>query len=360
VWKWLKAVGPGIALFLFLLVPLYAVSIAFGIRTGIFDLRDRTIGDEEFKALWAFIASGLATAATIIGLLLTRSHNNRTLALQQDIENQKLIAQKEADERNALLQKEASARLTLDTVVKSLDLLVMNDGKYAPKARVAGALAALVHLEHPVIAMRSLSAAWDDNAVDAATACWLISGVFDQGTEDGKYEAAVLLLLHVSDLCADDAHKGIFEWPSFIYLRWPMSIPREARYVNLIALTELILSRSQDWWGQSPGIAMLMLHEIRQTDDDHEIRDTAAAFLKALLPILEDMDETYNWSISGNRVTLTDIRGGASQHLISSGMTQDAYTLRDDLSAWAQGSMTRPSSGKSWAASPPSHHPGVA
>jgi len=240
--KWLRGVAPWAALFLFVLVPLYVVTTFFGIRTGILDLNDRTISNEELKALWTFIASGFATAATIIGLLLTRSHNNRTL-----------IAQKKADERNALLQRETSARLALDTVVKSLELLIRNDGEYAPKAKVAGALAALVHLEHPVIAMRTLSAAWDDNAVDAATACWLISEVFAGGTEDSKYEAAMLLMLHVSELCMDDTRKGVFEWPSFIYLKWPMSIPRDARYVILISLIELVLSRNQDWWGQQPG-----------------------------------------------------------------------------------------------------------
>ena len=47
-----------------------------------------------------------------IGLLLTRTHNQRTLALQEDIENRKLTYQAEVDKR-----------LALDTVVKGLELI---------------------------------------------------------------------------------------------------------------------------------------------------------------------------------------------------------------------------------------------
>jgi hypothetical protein len=348
-WQRLKAIAPGLALLIFLLVPLYAISIAFSIRTGIFNLSDHTIGAEEVKALWAFIASGLATAATIIGLLFRRSHDNRTL-----------LAQKEADNRTALLQQDTSARLALDTVVKSLELLVLNDGTYAPKARVAGALAALVHLEHPVIAMRTLSAAWDDSAVDGATACWLISEVLEKGTDESKYEAAVLLLAHASKLCADDSHKGFYEWPAIIDLKWPMSIPRLARYVILLSLVELVLSRDQDWWSHDPALMTLLLHESLQTDEDSGIRNMAAYFLTALLPLFDHRDGAYKWAFQSGYLTLAEIRDGVAQHEISSGIPDDARMRQKDLRAWAGGSKTRPSSGMPWGVSPPVPHPDIA
>ena len=75
----LKAVTPWLSVFLFVLLPVYAISAVLIIRSGIFDLNKGAVGDEEFKALWTFIASGLATAATVIGLLFTKSHNDRTL-----------------------------------------------------------------------------------------------------------------------------------------------------------------------------------------------------------------------------------------------------------------------------------------
>jgi hypothetical protein len=66
-------------------------------------------------------------------------------------------------------------------------LALLSDGTaYPTKAAVAGAIAALIHLEHPVIAMRCLEAAWDDNAVDRGTAAWLISEVYEKGTLDSN------------------------------------------------------------------------------------------------------------------------------------------------------------------------------
>jgi hypothetical protein len=82
----LKGSLPWIILAVLLVIPLYAVSAAFAIRSGVFDI-NKDISSDEYKALWAFIASGIATTATLVGLLLTRAHNQRTLALQKDIEN---------------------------------------------------------------------------------------------------------------------------------------------------------------------------------------------------------------------------------------------------------------------------------
>jgi len=68
-----RLAAPWLALVVLLLVPLYAVSTALVIRSGLFDPQDRSISDEEIKALWAFIAAGLATGGTVVGLLLTTS-----------------------------------------------------------------------------------------------------------------------------------------------------------------------------------------------------------------------------------------------------------------------------------------------
>jgi hypothetical protein len=166
-----RAAMPWILLSVLLLLPLYTVSAAFAIRSGILDLNDRSIDADEYKALWAFIGSGLATAASIVGILFTRAHNERT-----------------------------SSQLELDTAVKSLQLLTLDDGKYAPKARVAGALSALVHLGHPLIAMRTLASVWQEGAIDSGTACWLISEVFQRGSPESKIEATTLLRQNVENL----------------------------------------------------------------------------------------------------------------------------------------------------------------
>ena len=213
----LKSLLPWAVFALLLVFPIYAISIAFMIRSGIFDLTDHSISADEYKALWAFIASGLATAATIVGVLLTNSHNRRILAFQEDLETRKLIAQTEVDKR-----------LALDTAIRGLEL-IGSEGKYAPTATIAGALATLVHLGHPVIAMRALDAAWHDDAVDAATGCWLISQVFQEGSEESMLEAARLLRIHAKALCGSEAEIGTYEWPYAIYDKWPQQLPLDAR-----------------------------------------------------------------------------------------------------------------------------------
>jgi hypothetical protein len=209
-WRRLSATGPWLALILLVLIPLYAISAAFAIRSDLFDLSRTQITDEEYKAIWPLIASGLATSATVVGLLLARSHNERTLAFQEDIENRKLASQREVEERNAIYQAETSSRLALDTVVKCLELLVVEEGKYAPKARMAGTLAALIHLGHPVIAMRTLGAAWEEDAVESATACWLIGEVFQSGSNVSRREGSRLLRGNAHKL---GAIRGHYDWP---------------------------------------------------------------------------------------------------------------------------------------------------
>jgi len=170
------------------------------------------LNDALYKALWAFIASALATSVTLVGLLVGKAQNDRTLAFQHDVET-----------RNRVAQQAAESRQTLDTVVDCLELVTASDGTYAPKARIAGSLAALIHLGHPVIAMRTLSAAWTDEKVDPETAVWLIGEVLGSAStlERSKNEAARLLLAHADELCLrGDEHRGEFVWPESPWEMW--------------------------------------------------------------------------------------------------------------------------------------------
>jgi hypothetical protein len=63
----LKRAAPWLIFSVLLLLPLYVLSTVFAIRSGVLDLNRRSITADEYKAIWAFLASGLATAATIIG-----------------------------------------------------------------------------------------------------------------------------------------------------------------------------------------------------------------------------------------------------------------------------------------------------
>jgi hypothetical protein len=158
------------AVLILIALPLYAIAVALVVRSQVFAFGRSSLSTGDVQALWAFIASGVTASLTLVGLLLTRSHNRRTLALQI----------------------EAERRLVLETVVKGLDLVAPTE-TYAPSAKIAGALAALVHLDHPVIAMRTLGAAWGDGVVDSASAVWLINEVFERGSKHSQLEAATLL-----------------------------------------------------------------------------------------------------------------------------------------------------------------------
>jgi hypothetical protein len=293
------------------LLPLYAISAAFAVRSGIFDLSDKNVSAEEYKALWAFLASGFATAITLIGLLLTRSHNERV-----------------ADQ------------LTLDVAVKGLELIIA-DGKYSPPARIAGALAALVHLGHPVIAMRVLDAAWDDNAVDTATGCWLIGEVLERGSPTSVQEAARLLRTHASRLCGNEEQMGKYEWPAPIYEDWPKQIPREAKTDILQALFQLLISRERAWWIYGFHWAIVLLYVVIREETDVSIKTPVAKALKILLTSYEDEDDSVLFRRS-TVIPVFEIRRTAERQ---AGGLDLAYELDDyipRLQTWVRASEERP------------------
>jgi hypothetical protein len=300
---WIKLL-PWFGLFLFLLLPLYAVSIAFGIRSGIFDLADKEISGDEFKAFWAFVASGLATAATLIGLLFTKTHNERT-----------------ADQ------------LALDTAVKSLELLNSSENGYASKASVAGALSSLVHLGHPIIAMRTLDAAWAEDAVDAGTACWLISQVLATGSDDSKLEAADLLSRNAHKLVrTGNRSRGKFDWPSALRGQWPKKLPRSAKLLCIRAAIEVLLSRPIAWW-PSYGWALALLDEVIRTETRYNTRNTVAKLLEILLIPYEDVrNRSLLWK--GGHKRLREVRRRLSKHRRSDVITVGYLDLIHRVKEW--------------------------
>jgi hypothetical protein len=300
------------------------------IRSHVFDL-SAAISDTQYQALWAFIASALATAATLLGLKFAKSHNERTLALQRDIED-----------RNDAARSEAEKRQTLDTVVRGLELLTTADGRYAVPARIAGSLAALVHLGHPVIAMRTLSAAWSEGKVDTATAVWLIGEVLrDPNTSrDSQVEAARLLLGHAANLCrTEEGQEGEFEWPQSLWSAWPQELPREARFDILFASTEVLLSRPKAWWGQRDGWVVVLLHEALTRDEDDVLAECAAHLLAALIDSYEP--RAIRWPWNDGFKTLDDVEAAVEKHRSTGRCTVRTNTVAKKLDGWRQGQVQR-------------------
>jgi hypothetical protein len=144
----------------FVVLPLYIITIFIAIRSGLFSSSEKSLTGDESKAIWGLIGSAITASATLIALLVASNQNRRS-----------------------------EYRLTMDTAVRGIALSQSPDGSYGTNAVVAGSLATLAHLDHPVIAMRMLAAAWRDNAVDTASAVWLINEVLIKGTPESQLEA---------------------------------------------------------------------------------------------------------------------------------------------------------------------------
>jgi hypothetical protein len=185
-----------------LVVPGYILAVSVVIRSGLFDFASKKpLTANDAQAIWVFLGSAVAASVTACGLLLTNAHNARLILFQREI-----------DLRDRVAAETADRRLTLDTAVATLELLSEGPA-YAPKGSVAGALTTLVHLGHPIIAMRCLAASWDDKAIDSASATWLISEAYSKGTPASQIEAANLLRDHALDL-TDPTRPGTFSWPN--------------------------------------------------------------------------------------------------------------------------------------------------
>jgi hypothetical protein len=124
-------------LFVFLvIIPLYGIAAVVCIRSSLFNF-DQPLTSDQIRAFWTFIGASFAAGATVLGALLTQSHNSRTFALQA-----------ESEARKSALEADANERLKLDTVVAGLNL-IGHEACYSSKAVVAGGLATLVNWDIP-------------------------------------------------------------------------------------------------------------------------------------------------------------------------------------------------------------------
>jgi hypothetical protein len=236
-----------------LCVAIMAVFAAVTIRLGYQVLTGPAPAGDALTAMWAFIGATVAAGVTLTGLFFTRIQADRT-----------------------------ERRLNLETAVGGLELLAGENQGYAPRATMAGAIATLVHLDHPVIAMRALAAAWNDDAVDVPSATWLLSEIFTRRSEPAKIEAAAMLDAHAHELCGDEP--GRFSWPFAIEFSWPRA-PFPARLLVFHAVLTTLMSRPRTWWRQGgrEGWAALLLYEAMQTDANENIKAHARHDLLLLL-----------------------------------------------------------------------------
>jgi hypothetical protein len=269
-WRWIW-----VAFFLLVILPLYAIAVTVCIRSNLFRFGSGSLDDTQLKTVWTFLGAGLAAAATMLGALLAKSHNDR----------------------KEILESAAHERLKLDTVVSALKL-ISHDGDYSPKAMTAAGLATLVQLGHPFVAMRALGPAYEDHAVDVGTFTWLISQVLTADTTagtrkdlvDAKEEAAALLRQRAATDLTSVSGTGRFSWPEAIQARWPSGLSRNAERSVVLSIADLLLSQSKEWWtsgGATYTWAIYTLDEAVRHAEYDETKKAAAALGQAFLAVTD-------------------------------------------------------------------------
>lgn len=210
------------------IIFLFALAAVLLAKSGV--LSARSLTDSQAKSLWAFLGVAFGAVVTLIGALLTEQHNRRTDTLAREAEN----------------------RLRIDTVAKVLELVTI-ESSYAPRARVAGAIATLMELGGGSVGLRILGELWAADAVDSDTAVWLIDRILQDSTslEEEKELAAAVLFKEASRLvpARDDSDQNWRNTPRTIDDSWPTTaLSSDARYSLLLAIVRMLQAREIGFW----------------------------------------------------------------------------------------------------------------
>ena len=168
-----------VAFVVLLLIPLYLLLLSVVVRSDLLRFWGEPFTNEQFQALFAFLGVALGVVATTLTALLAKANNDRNLAQKEATERRAAALKEEGDRRMLVETRESNNRQKLDSAIQVLNL-IKNDDKYAGKAVNGAAIATLVVLGYPVIAMRTLQAALHEHAVDSASATWVIDQVLAQ------------------------------------------------------------------------------------------------------------------------------------------------------------------------------------
>lgn len=193
-------------------------------------------------------------------------------------------------ENQQALARETEQRLVIDTVAQVLELITV-EGVYAPKARVAGAIATLMQLRSGTVAIRILGELWTADAIDPDTACWLIDRVVQDSlaghsTSDDARDAIVLLVMNaVKILPAPDApNQYAHFWPESLRSSWPSRLSYSAKNAIVVAAVNVLLVREIAYW-KGGGGNHFPLHILIGALDDPAMSGPAATVLAKLLEV---------------------------------------------------------------------------
>ena len=256
-------------------------------------------------AVLVLVGTLFTGVVTFFGLLLKHSIDRRTAELQR-LESDRNAEQKQATEerlklefernlalkeeaerrlqlefeRNLALQKNAEKRLKLETGLRALELFRAGVDSNASTSEAAGALFALIELDHLGFALRLLKQLWPQERIDAAGAMWVLNRALNAGSSTDQEEAAELLRAYAEKL--PDGRGG------HVWLQppesWKPQLSLSARDSLLQALLRCFLSRELGYWEEQylVGTALLLAH-LLESDSSPLVQAGAILALEQLL-----------------------------------------------------------------------------
>jgi hypothetical protein len=234
---------------------------------GLFNFSGSDSAAKVLVAVLALIGTVFGTTVTLVGLMLKRSMDARTV----------------------VLQTQAEARLNLDTAIKAVELFKSaSDG--ASSAESAGALFALTRLGQTHFALSLLEELWPKNQIGSPSAIWVINNCL-QSTDVGVAKRAADVLLANAIKLPDD--RGGKYWPADYDLEWPGEMSFFARHYMLQARIDALLSKPFEYWQRAQiNVDIVALSNCFRKDSSSDIRQSAAAFLGILLEIYDPRGKT--------------------------------------------------------------------
>ncbi len=156
--------------------------------------------------------------------------------------------------------------------------------------------------------MRCLGSAWEQGAVDSASAVWLIDEALQIRSPDTQIEAAALLELYVRKLVVELDGETTLYWPSRWSISWHTDVPLDVRIqLIVVAVKATTLRPRSQWRATTPAINTLYAATVEE--DDPPTKNMAA---RLLLVMLEGIPASHTNTTFGARwVSIEDMRSAA-------------------------------------------------
>jgi hypothetical protein len=182
-------------------------------------------------SVFALVGVLITAAVTLVGLLLKRSVDERTLAIASRTE-----ANRELEQR----------RLQLEAAVQTVQLLTQGDGSPASTLQASSAVLVLAELGQTALALSLVQEMWPKGQMSASAAVHAIDIALGEKREL-QCTAANILLANVERL---DVGDHVSEWPSRLNA-WDRTLDVECRYAIALALVRWLQARGpsnrDDW-----------------------------------------------------------------------------------------------------------------